>query len=220
MKMKHITRPLKIKAADENGHFEGYGSVFDVVDSYRDIILPGAFEKTIQWHKDRGEAPKLLWQHHADQPIGIWSQFDEDDTGLKLAGELLVDDVRQASEAYALLKAGALSGLSIGFTVPKGGEEYDKERNVWLIREVELWETSIVTFPANRDAVVTDVKNTIESGELPTVRDFETFLMRDAGFSRTQARIIINEGYKNLATQDASEAEIVAAIDKLLRGYG
>ncbi len=215
MKRRYAVRPLEIKAADDEGKFSGYGSVFDVIDSYHDIIVPGAFEQTIEEHKKAGTAPALLWQHQSDKPIGVWEKFSEDETGLLMEGQLLMD-VQLAKEAKSLIKAKAVRGLSIGFTVPKGGEEYDKERNVWIIKQVNLWETSIVTFPANKDAQIQEVKHLIESGQFPSIREFERYLMHDAGFSRSQARTVLNDGYKSLLKHDA-EDEISAKIDEMIK---
>lgn len=218
MRVKHIVRPLQIKAVGDDGKFSGYGSVFDVVDSYRDIVMPGAFEKSLQKHREKGTAPALLWQHQSDKPIGVWTEFQEDETGLKMDGELVLD-VQLAREAHSLMKAKAVRGLSIGFTVPKGGEEYDKERNVWLIREVDLWETSIVTFPANKEAQISEVKHLVELGHLPSIRDFEAYLMQDAGLSKSQARTVLNDGYKALVMQDADESEVVAKLNDIIKRF-
>lgn len=204
MKIKHITRPLLIKSVAEDGTFEGYGSVFNVIDSYRDIVLPGAFENSLKDHEKNKTAPALLWQHRSDEPIGVWTSISEDDHGLKMTGQLALGTQR-GKEAYELLRMGAVKGLSIGFRIPKGGEEYDEEHNVWNLKEVELWETSVVTFPANQAAQVTEVRASLKEGIFPEIRDFEAFLTRDAGFSRSQARTIINQGYKSLITHDAED---------------
>jgi len=211
MKVKHITRPLEIKAVADDGTFEGYGSVFNVIDSYRDIVMPGAFTDTIKEHKAKNAMPALLWQHDHRDPIGVWTDMEEDAHGLKMAGRLAMG-TQKGRETHELLKMGAVRGLSIGFTVPKGGEEYNEEHAVWHLKQINLWETSVVTFPANPDAQVTEVRSALAQGIFPTIRDFEQFLMRDAGFSRSQARTIINNGYKSLATQDAG---LDAVLDKL-----
>lgn len=213
MKMKHITRPLKIKAVSDDGSFEGYGSVFNVIDSYRDIVLPGAFSKSLAEHKTEGSAPALLWQHDHTQPIGVWGSIEEDAHGLKMSGQFALG-TQKGREAHELLKMGAVKGLSIGFSIPEGGEEYIEKDNVWNLKEVNLWETSVVTFPANPAAQVTEVRTSLEQGVFPDLRDFEAFLTRDAGFSRTQARTILNEGYKSLIKHDADD-DLEATKDKL-----
>lgn len=157
--------------------------------------------------------PSLLWQHDHASPIGRWLDMSEDDHGLKMSGQLALK-TQKGAEAYELLKMKAVKGLSIGFSVPKGGEEWDKEKNINNIKEIDLWETSIVTFPANKEAQVFAVKAALERGVMPDIREFEQFLTRDAGFTRSQARIILNQGYKSLVKQDA---DLVEEAEKLLK---
>lgn len=210
---KTLTRPLEIKAVNDDGTFEGYGSVFNNIDSYRDVIHKGAFQNTIKAHKEKSDMPSLLWQHDHASPIGRWLDMSEDDHGLKMSGQLALK-TQKGAEAYELLKMKAVKGLSIGFSVPKGGEEWDKEKNINNIKEIDLWETSIVTFPANKEAQVFAVKAALERGVMPDIREFEQFLTRDAGFTRSQARIILNQGYKSLVKQDA---DLVEEAEKLLK---
>ena len=206
--MKHTTRPLEIKSFEETGVFEGYGSVFGNADWYGDVVMPGAFANSLAKWRAKGKLPPLLWQHAHDKPIGIYEDVAEDEHGLRVRGRLLVDEVALAREAYALLKAGAVSGLSIGYNTVR--EEYDQREKVNHLKEVELWETSLVTFPANEDATVSSVK---------TIRDFERFL-RDAGFSRNEAKRIASQGFGD--QRDAGEeASLIAVIKQninILRG--
>lgn len=160
--------PAEITAAaakgDEPGTITGYASVFDVIDSYGDIIAPGAFTRTIAAWKAKGRPVPVLWQHDTYKPIGATLEIDEDDHGLRIKARLLVEDVKQAQEAHALAKANILGGLSIGFSLPRktsaGGEAvtWDEERRAWIIHEVRLWEYSAVTFPANDEATIDAVK--------------------------------------------------------------
>ena len=112
---------------------------------------------------------------------------------------LLIDDVQLAKEAHALLKAGAISGLSIGYRTIV--DEYDRETNTSTLKELELWETSLVTFPANDAARVTGVKSK---------RDFEK-LLRDSGFSKSEATRIASNGYKqrDSASDDAELKQLL-----------
>lgn len=84
--------PLKLKSVSETGEFEGYGSVFGVKDSYGDIVVPGAFTKSLQTWKEKGRMPALLWQHQTAEPIGVYTEMKEDDVGLYVKGRLLIDD--------------------------------------------------------------------------------------------------------------------------------
>lgn len=143
---------LQIKQIDEQGRFAGYASIFGVVDSQNDMILEGAFGKTLA---ENGGDIKLLWQHSFDEPIGIFTNIREDARGLYVEGRLLLD-VQRAKEAHALLKAGAIAGLSIGY-VPVD-YHIDPQNGVRVLHEVALYEVSFVTFPANDQARVSAVK--------------------------------------------------------------
>lgn len=148
---KH-TSGLQIKSLDADGVFAGYASVFNLVDSQRDMILPGAFTETV-----RGRTPqiKLLWQHDQREPIGIIEELREDENGLFIRGRLMLE-IARAREAYSLLKEGAISGLSIGYT-PKQYRT-DPDSGIRILSALDLWEVSLVTFPANHAAQVTVVK--------------------------------------------------------------
>ncbi len=143
---------LELKSLDAEWRFAGYASVFNVVDQQQDIILPGAFAKTL---RERGGNVKLLWQHQFGEPVGIINKLFEDARGLYVEGRLLLT-LQKAREAFELMKADVVRGLSIGYTPVKF--THDPDRGVRRIAEVDLWEISIVTFPANRDAGVTVVK--------------------------------------------------------------
>ncbi len=143
---------LELKSIDSEGRFAGYASVFNLVDSQRDIIRPGAFRQTL---RERGRQIKLLWQHLFSEPVGKIEHIREDAHGLYVEGLLLLD-VARAREAHALLKAGAISGLSIGYTPVEF--TIDPDTGVRRITRVDLWEISLVTFPANASAQITRVK--------------------------------------------------------------
>lgn len=159
MQNKRYDCNLQIKSLNNAGRFSGYASVFDVVDNQQDIILRGAFTKTLQARKD---GVKLLWQHQMDEPIGALETLIEDKRGLYVEGRLLLS-IARAREAYELIKAGALSGMSIGYTPQK--HRLDPKTGVREIYEVELWEISLVTFPANSSAGITAIKK----GEQPLI---------------------------------------------------
>ncbi len=201
--LKHASAALEIKAADDNGRIEGIASAFHVVDSDDDVIMPGAFTSSLKARN--GNPLPMLWQHNSGEPIGVWTEFREDESGLYLSGRLLVDDVAKAREARALAKAGALGGLSVGFMIEERKPRQDSMRGGEEIYKADLWETSLVTFKANPAARITEVKSALDAGSLPSVRDFERMLTRDAGFTRSQALTIIREGFDALATRDAGD---------------
>ncbi len=149
---KRLDFSLQVKSLDNTGRFAGYASVFDVVDSQKDIILRGAFAYTL---KGRVGEIKMLWQHQQSEPIGVFERMFEDSNGLYVEGRLLLD-VAKAREAYALLKEGAIGGLSIGYSPIK--YRMHEKTGVRMLTEVELWEISLVTFPANEAAKITVVK--------------------------------------------------------------
>jgi uncharacterized protein len=149
---KHLNFSLELKSIDGQGRFAGYASVFDIVDNQRDVILRGAFSETL---KGRTEEVKLLWQHQQDEPIGVFDRIFEDAQGLYVEGRLLLD-VSRAKEAYTLIKARAISGLSIGYSPVR--YHIDSHSGLRFLKEVDLWEISLVTFPANEGANVTVIK--------------------------------------------------------------
>jgi HK97 family phage prohead protease len=122
------------------GRVEGYASLFEMVDEGGDVVAPGAFAASLA---RRGRNVKLLWQHDPTQPIGVWETLREDARGLRVSGRLLAE-VRRGAEAAALLKAGAVDGLSIGYRVIRSEKTAQGGRR---LLEVDLWEVSLVTFP-------------------------------------------------------------------------
>ncbi len=146
-----LTFPLEIKSVKKEGIITGYASVFNVVDSHSDVIKPGAFLKSLT----RKNNCKLLWQHEYDQPVGVIKRIYEDDYGLFIEAKILLD-VAKGRETYSLLKNGAMSGLSIGFTPKHFYVDYETDHRI--LTEIDLWEVSFVTFPSNPLAAVTCVK--------------------------------------------------------------
>lgn len=212
---KQLAAYFKVKSVGEDGTFAGYGSVFNLVDSYADVVQPGAFRESLKGWAKRGGLPSMLWQHKFDEPLGVYTKMEEDEHGLYLEGRLLIDDDPLARRAYAHLKAGSLTGLSIGYSIPPGGGEWDNGAGVYRLKQVDLWEVSLVTFPANDAARVETVKNALQGP-----RQFEKFL-RDAGLSRTEAKAVMAEGYKGISQRDAGMGGLLDDINQLtaqLRG--
>lgn len=149
MKLKSV--PTEFKTTPE-GEFEGYASVFGNRDSYGDVVIPGAFTRTIA--NDRGRV-KVLWQHDPSQPIGIPVEMREDDRGLLVKARIA--DTTLGRDTLALLRAGVITELSIGYDAVR--EEYDNERSERKLTEIRLWEFSPVTWAANDLARITAVKH-------------------------------------------------------------
>ena len=189
-----------LKSVDADGSFEGYASVFGAEDMAHDVVLPGAFKTSLAQRGAQGV--KLLFQHDPAEPIGIWLELAEDTKGLYARGRMM-PEVTRAREVLSLMRAGALDGLSIGFRAVKGARE--ARSGIRRLKEIDLWEISIVTFPMLAEARVQTVKSGPFAGRLPTEREFERWLTRDAGLSRAEARAITRSGLKSLmARRDAA----------------
>lgn len=156
MDIKHIACSLQVKALSGDGVFSGYASVFGKVDHQNEDVAAGAFTRTLkQWQK-QGQQPAMLWMHDPTQPIGIWVVVREDANGLYVEGRLALR-TQKGGEAYELLKLGALTGLSIGYRIVSS--RVDATRKVRVLTDVDLFEISLVTFPANEAARVSEVKS-------------------------------------------------------------
>lgn len=206
--------PLQVRGLGEHGEFSGYASVFDVVDGHGTALKHGAFTRTLSDWKQKKRLPAMLWQHKTDEPIGVYTAMREDATGLKVEGRLLVDSDPLAKRAYAHLKAGSINGLSIGFHSSAKSETYDEKTGATLLHDVDLIEVSLVTFPSNHNATITNVRNQLNAGEMPAPKYVEEIL-RDAGFSRRQAKAILSDGLKALSLRDA-EQEALDEINQLI----
>jgi hypothetical protein len=192
---------LEVRSVDEDARtFEGYGSVFGTLDSYADTVKPGAFKRSLREWKSKKRMPAMLWQHDPDEPVGVWTEMAEDEHGLLVKGKLLTTG--RGPQAYEALKEGALSGLSIGFVTRKS--QIDEESGVRTLTDIDLWEVSLVTFPANDPARVTSVR---AAGDLPAAREFEQWLRRDAGLSREEAKRVVATCYKRLLC-DAGASDV------------
>ncbi|MCB1526213.1 MAG: HK97 family phage prohead protease [Hyphomicrobiaceae bacterium] len=191
--------PLDLKSVDDDGAFAGYASLFGREDLSRDVVLRGAFTETLE--KRGAHGVRMLFQHDPSQPIGVWHEIKQDSKGLLARGRLM-KDVEKAREVLSLMRAGALDGLSIGFKAVKARR--DPRSGIRWLEKIDLWEISVVTFPMLPDARVSGFKPMPFAGEVPTEREFERWLTRDAGLTRSQARALMREGMKGLqALRDA-----------------
>ena len=204
----YIEVKSEIKADSEDGVFEGYGSVFNNTDLGNDVIKSGAFTKSLDQRGHKGV--KLLYQHKSDMPIGVFDEIKEDSHGLYVKGRLALK-TQAGQEAYELLKMGALDGLSIGFRVNPKAVSYDKRKNQRIIKEVDLMEISLVTFPMNPKATVRQIK-----GEEISIREWENG-MRDAfNLSRSESKIAATAVNQAFSQRDVdANADMVAAIKQL-----
>ena len=224
--MQNLTCTLReLKFAADDGaqamSFTGYGAVFGNVDSYGDVIEAGAFSKFLADVKAGNQPwPAMLSQHGGWQmsaedmtPIGVWTDFAEDGHGLKVAGQLA--DTPRGLEMYKLMKMSprpAIDGMSIGYIAKEWEPRSKPEDPKRKLKRIDLIEVSIVTRPANGKARVESVKHDW------TERDFERLLTRDAGLSRSEALVVINQGFKSLiAMRDAGSAELAELYEAVKR---
>lgn len=211
-----FSRVIEVKRGDVSatGTLAGYGAVFGNVDRTGDLIAKGAFSVTLRDWRKKGKLPPMLLQHggffgSAEDgiPIGIWTDMSEDATGLLVKGELFAIDSDKGRYIHEGLKSGALDGLSIGYVASDVvfGKKPDDPRRT--LKKIDLFEVSIVTFPANDASRVTGAKS------IKSARDLEEALHR-IGFSRREAKRVVAGGWSALARQESSELNQAA---KLLR---
>jgi HK97 family phage prohead protease len=208
MTLTRLQTRLEIKAAGDDGTIEGHGAVFGNLDDQKDLVAPGAFKASL----GSGRKVKMLWQHDPHQPIGVWDEVTEDNVGLRVKGRLLLDTTL-GREAHVLLKHGAVDGLSIGYRTVAA--TYDEKTGVRTIKEAELWEVSVVTFPANRNALVAAVK-TADEIDAMSVKDLERRL-REAGFSAGEAKAIVHRLQALGRQREADDAKASRAAHELER---
>jgi hypothetical protein len=200
---------------EEKGVFSGYGSIFGNKDLGNDVMVQGAFAKSIASKGPKGV--KLLYQHDAKEPIGVFDEIIEDRKGLRVKGRLAMG-TQKGREVYELMKMGAIDGLSIGYRVSPKGADYDERGKRRMLKEVDLMEISAVTFPMNTRARVQAVK-----GEQRTVREWEE-TMRDAcGLSRSESKVAANAVFKALDQREVGDEQkevidSMAKLTKILKG--
>ncbi len=150
-KFARLGGPLVVAGSDAGGTvIEGYASLFGAPDQGNDIVEKGAYAASLRAIAKAGGRVKMLWQHNPAEPIGVWDEVIEDAKGLRVRGRIL-PDVARGREAVALIEAGAIDGLSIGYRTVQATKDSAGRRH---LSQVELWEVSVVTFPMLPDARV------------------------------------------------------------------
>ena len=185
--MEHKSFNIEIKNIDGQGRFKAYASTFGNKDKVNDVVVKGAFTKTLE--RNNLKNIFMFWQHKTDIIIGEWISMIEDEKGLLVEGQLFIDNIQQAKEAFFLMKQGLITKLSIGFALIK--KSFDSGTR--MLEEIDLKEISPVTFPANEEADIIGVKDMKEL----TIRQFEEKL-RDVGFSRKESEAISAKGFNGL----------------------
>jgi HK97 family phage prohead protease len=209
---QNLTVPLEVKNLNSR-EFDGHGSVFGNEDLGGDVVVHGAFQRSLEQHRKAGSLPQMFWMHDPAQVAGKWLDMSEDDTGLKVKGVLA--DTQLGNEIHTLLKMDAVRGLSIGYRTLDQDWKDDGTR---LIKEAELWEVSVVSLPMNPLAQIAHVKSRLsERGEyVPTAREFERTL-RDVGCSQKTAKVILSKVYEDVRDVpiESEDEEALAAINTL-----
>lgn len=203
--------------ADDAGVIEGYGSIFGNVDKGGDKVMPGAFADSIAQALKGARTIKMLWYHDPTQPIGVWDELVEDGKGLKVKGRIILE-VARAKEVLALIKAGVVGGLSIGYRSLKDRMDGD----VRLLEKLDLLEVSPVTFPMNDKAKVTsakaegcdDIIEKLGAGDRLTEREFEK-LAKGLGLSNSQAERAARVHLKGQGEPDKAAKDAVAFLTAL-----
>lgn len=180
---------VKLDFSDSTGEISGYASLFGEVDLGNDVVELGAYQKSLSRHADAGRKIKMLWQHDPEQPIGVWDEVREDGKGLFVKGRIL-REVEKGREAAALIEAGVIDGLSIGYRTISAQKRSDGARS---LMELDLWEVSLVTFPMLPSAKVTakqgvpkELLEKFRAGDRLTEREFEA-VAKGLGLSNSQA---------------------------------
>lgn len=209
--------------ASPGGVITGWASTYDATpDRQGDVVIPGAFTKTLAAHKARGTAPAMLWAHKMESPVGHWTAIEDDAHGLRVTGQLNLN-TDEGRKAYAHVSAGDVGGFSIGYIVTaEGGRRY-LGGGAWALDEVDLVEISLVSAPANPNAKLDGVK----APPVISTKSQAVQFLRDAGLSKAAATRFAAGGFPALAPEtDAQEralklaAEIEAATKRMRLHHG
>ena len=211
-----LTTGLEIKSLS-NREFEGHGSIFGNTDLGGDVVQRGAFKSSLIEHQQKGTLPMMFWMHDSSRVPGKWTEMSENEDGLYVKGVLA--DTPLGNEVHELLKMDAVRGLSIGYMAKDSDWKEDGTR---ILKEVDLWEVSVVSLPMNPLANVTHAKSQLSaSGEyVPTAREFERVL-RDVGCSQSTAKTIIAKVYEGKSRDvppidtDTEMRDVIAGLEAL-----
>ena len=216
-KLLDVSAELILKSDEEEGTFTGYASIFGNKDLGGDVVEQGAFVRSLR--NRRAKKVKMLWQHKTDMPIGVYDRISEDGDGLKVSGRLALG-TQGGRDAYELLKMGAIDGLSIGYKADPAKQYYDDRKRKRHLKEVDLMEISLVTFPMNPKATIQAVK-----GIDRTIRDWEKFLREEGNLTRSESKIVakaVNNSLKNqwdVDNDDNNDESLVISMRDLISKF-
>jgi len=219
MSKEYMDFPFEVKSEDvlEDGSFKGYASTFGgEPDSYGDVIVRGAFTESLAKGGRNGFGISLLWQHNPAMPIGVPTILQEDRKGLYIEGKLALR-TQLGAEVHELLKIKAVQGMSIGYDTTEIKEPNDEQKKLGIkrfLKGINLWEVSLATFPANRNARVTGVKSAIEQAQ--NERELEAAL-RDAGLSASVAKYLVSLCKGSLRDAEPEKQDVLSALFEQLK---
>jgi hypothetical protein len=206
--MNFKTISTQIKAESEKNIVSGYGSIFGNVDSHNDIVMKGAFAKTL---KERKSKIKMLWQHDLKEPIGKMLDMYEDEKGLFFQAK--VSDTDMGKKAMILMRDGVIDELSIGYHTIK--EDYDSKKNVNYLKELKLYEISTVTFASNPLAQLTDVKALLSEYQYSNGNVMDIVAME----LLKSIKALIGNNEPSIDTQKAKESQDIEVIMAEIKKY-
>ena len=160
--MDHLDLALRFDAPSDTGEFSGYAVIWGERNGHNEIVQRGAFRASLELHRQAGTRPVMLWSHDPTDIIGVWTEVREDEKGLFVRGQIVTSTTR-GREAYELLKAGALNGLSIGFRLNKNGET--RQAGTRILTGIDVREISLVGMPSAPNARITSVRSSGRSNE-------------------------------------------------------
>ncbi|WP_265502216.1 HK97 family phage prohead protease [Paracoccus beibuensis] len=189
-----IASAVELEAkAEADGIVSGWASTYDgEPDRHGDIVVKGAFTKSLASHASRGSRPAMLWQHRIEDPIGHWTEIQDEAKGLRVTGKFNLKTER-GREAFEHARAGDIASFSIGFVTPENGRRY-LGKGAWALEEVDLVEISLVSAPANPNAVVTAIKAAPFLSTKPEAVEF----LRKAGLPKAAAERFAAGGFPAL----------------------
>lgn len=167
LEIKHFEVPFEMKEVSEDDdfyYFSGYASTFGNIDLGGDVVVRGAFKQSLM-----KKSPIMLWMHNRNEPLGVYPVAREDEKGLYVEGKMPKSDTFVSGRVYPQLKTGSVRSMSIGYSI----DQYEITDGITYLKELTLWEISLVTFPMNPLATVDSVKSI---DEIKTERDAERYL--------------------------------------------
>jgi HK97 family phage prohead protease len=209
---------LAIRAIGEEGVIEGYAAIFGEKNGHNEIVQPGAFAETLSQHRAAGTMPFMFRNHSSNDVIGFWEEMEEDQRGLRVKGQLLLEK-QIGRDAYIDVKKAQVRGLSVGFIAKE--DEYDYKTNTRIIRAMDLFEVSLVAFPSAKSANLYMIRSE-NVDQIFKPSDAER-LLRDAApdvFSKATATAFVSRlmrmGAERREAEIATERANMAA-ERLLR---